>query len=281
MSPGSERLDEWIRAAASRLGEAGVESARLEAQLLAAHVLRVDRTWLLAHPDHEFAALPGESLLQRRLAQEPLAYILGHREFFGREFEVGPAVLIPRPETELLVEWAIEQAPKGGDVLEIGVGSGCVAITIALERPDLNVLATEISPPAAELARRNAERLGAKVQIVHTDLVNGLATGFDLAVSNPPYVRPSDPLPAEVLQEPGLALFGGPDGLDIVRRLAVELKRVLRPGAPFAVEIGEGQMPATQAIFAAQGWTVTEPLNDLAGIARVGTFLAPEPDLVQ
>jgi len=259
------RTDDWLFNAVARLSAEGIESPQLEAQMLAAHVLRVDRTFLRAHPEHEFPDLAGESLLQRREAREPLAYILGWREFFGRRFSVSPAVLIPRQETEHLVDWAIQNSPRNGMLLDIGTGSGCIAISVALERPDLSVWGLDISPSALQVAQANAEDLGAKVNFVEADLT--IDRPFDVIVSNPPYIGPLESLPPELSFEPKGALFAEDDGLAIYRRLS---RVTISP--MIAVEVGHLQPESVTEFFLNEGWQEMARVKDLAGIDRVLSF---------
>lgn len=267
------KLGEWLSLARARLTAAGVEAAALEAQVLAAHALGVERTWVLAHPETPVEGRGLEVLLSRRLAREPLAYILGWREFYGRPFSVRPGVLIPRQETELLVELALELMPDGARVLDIGVGSGAIAITIALERPDGTVVATDISDAALEIARGNAHALHANVSIVKGDLFPPLAElPFDLIVSNPPYVAEGDAIGADVRHEPAEALFAGQDGLDVYRRLAVEGRKHLATGGALLLEVGAGQARQVREVFEAAGWTHKETRSDLGGQERVVWF---------
>ncbi|HVL39369.1 MAG TPA: peptide chain release factor N(5)-glutamine methyltransferase, partial [Fimbriimonadaceae bacterium] len=214
-------MDEWVRTAERRLASAGVESSRLEAQMLAAHVLGVERSWLLAHPEAEVNDLAGEVLLQRRESHEPLAYILGWREFYGRRFRVTPAALIPRQETEMLVDAVCELAPvPGSRVLDLGTGSGCIAISVKLERPDLILTASDVSPGALEVAEWNATELEASVELVLSDGFQALqGRVFDVIVSNPPYVALDEALPRDVVEwEPRQALFAGHTGLEFYKR---------------------------------------------------------------
>ena len=266
------RLDEWLRNATTRLDLAGIDSARLEAQVLAAHVLRVDRSWLLAHPDHDFNDLAGEGLLQRREAREPLAYLTGYREFRGLEFNVDPSVLIPRHETEELVEAALE-AP-GGTVLDLGTGSGILAITLKLERPDWDVTAVDVSPEALATASANARFHGAGVRFVLSDAFGALlGESFDLIVSNPPYIGDDETLPPEVREhEPARALFSGPTGLEFYARLANEAPAHLEDGGLLLLEIGHRQADAVRAIFEGAGWRHETTRRDLSGVERVAGF---------
>jgi release factor glutamine methyltransferase len=257
-------LGEWIPAATERLTQAGVTSSRLEAQLLAAHVLLVDRTYVLTHPEVELNELSAEGLLQRRESQEPLAYILGHREFFGRRFRVTPSVLIPRQETELLIETALELMVPVKRVLDIGTGSGCIATTLKLERPDWDVWAVDISGAALQVARENAETLGAEITFRHSDLFSGLAgERFDLIVSNPPYIGVEEELPVEVRSfEPGTALFADNHGLLIYQQLAAIYIDYLTDRGAIILEIGQTQGPAVANLFNG------EILQDLSGNDR-------------
>lgn len=268
---------EWIADAARRLTEQHVDSPRLDAELLAAGAFGVDRVWTMAHADDpiaESAHTRLSELLRRRLEHEPLAYILGRREFYGRTFRVGTGVLIPRQETELLVEAALDRLPKGASVIDVGTGSGCIAITLKLERPDLRVTACDISPRALEIASSNAESLGAEIELVKSDLLLALGDRkWDGIVSNPPYVETTAELAPEVKDhEPELALFAGVDGLSICRRLASEASSNLADSGFLAVEIGMGQATALDSLFGASGWRIEAALDDLAGITRVLVF---------
>ena len=266
---------EWTYLASRRFEAQGIESPRLEAEMLAAHVLRVDRTWLFAHPEHEFNELAGEVLAQRRELREPLAYILGWREFYGRRFRVTPDTLIPRQETELLVEWALEIPAERG--LDIGTGTGCIAITLQLERPKTAWTATDIEARTVDVARENAASLGAKIDWQQTDLVAALPDqSFDLVVSNPPYVGDHEPLMPEVGQfEPKRALFSGPTGLEIYARLATEVPRVIRPEGVCLLELGQGQAEPVRSLFEAAGWIHLETRLDYCQIERVIGFRWP------
>ena len=260
------QLQQWLLQASNRLSAAGVSAHRLESQVLAAHAMLVDRTWVLTHPDHEVNDLALEGLLQRRENSEPLAYILGYREFFGRRFRVDPNVLIPRQETEVLVETALEFRPDLASVLDIGTGSGCIAITLKLERPNWNVWATDISGPALQVARENAETLGADICFRHSDLLAQLdGEKFDLIVSNPPYIGREEELSREVRDfEPGSALFADDHGLAIYRQLAEHAPAFLRPGGQIILEIGYRQGEKVSAMFPG-----SEVIKDLDGNDRV------------
>lgn len=262
-------IAEWIRHAESRLQAAGIDSPRLEAQVLAAHVLRVDRSWLLAHPEREFNDLAGETLVQRRERHEPLAYITGTREFFGRPFRVTPAVLIPRHETETLIETAI--SGPATTVLDIGTGSGCIAITLKLERPEWDVTAIDVSPAALGVAQENAATLNANVRFALSDgFTELLGEAFDLIVSNPPYIGRTEPLPRDVAEhEPALALFSGETGLEFYERLAREAPDHLNDGGRLMMEVGYQQAQAVRELFERHGWHHIETVPDLTGVDRV------------
>lgn len=251
------------------LESAGISAPRLTAEVLLAHATGHDRAWLFAHADEELNELwwiHYGRYLHQRINGTPTQYITGRQEFYGRDFRVTPDVLIPRPETEHLVEAAL--ARRGGTILEIGSGSGAVAVTLALESK-ARVTATDISRAALRIASKNAARLGASVAFLQTDLAAGLvAESFGLVVSNPPYVPESESLPREVAEhEPRVALFGGPDGLEIYRRLIPEAGRVLTPGGWLVMELGYKSATAVEAMLA--GWIEIEITPDLAGIPRV------------
>jgi len=261
-------VHDWVREAATRLAMAGVDSSRLEAQLLAAKSQGTERTSVLAHP-RAVAPAVAEELLARRLAGEPLAYILGYREFYGRRFGVNPSVLIPRQETEIVVETALKLAQDGARVLDVGTGSGCIAITLKLERPDLEVSGVDISSAALETARANAEHLDADVGISESDLFEGIRGTFDLIVSNPPYIADGAELPREIRDhEPGRALFAGPDGMHVYGRIAESARPPLVAGGFLVLELGDGMPGRVQAVFEVSGWEVVAVHPDLGGMPR-------------
>jgi release factor glutamine methyltransferase len=269
-------------AGASRfLAECGVDNPRLDAELLLADLLAVERSRLYVDLDRALddAERAGfDERIRRRGGREPLQRILGTQEFFSREFEVDASVLIPRPETEALVEAALARA-RGIDapkILDVGTGSGAIAITLALELPKARVSATDVSPGAIEAARANARRLAATVEFRRGDIVAPF-TGerFDLIVSNPPYV-PSGELaglaPEVRDHEPRVALDGGVDGLEAYRVLAGSVGEALEEDGGIVVEIGFGQREGVGALFAAAGYRVLRTDRDLAGIERVLTI---------
>ncbi len=254
------------------LGDAGIIEPRLTAEVLLAHATQHDRVWLTAHSDEELIELwwihYGRYLHQRREGT-PTQYITGKQEFYGREFHVTPDVLIPRPETEHLIEAALAgETACPTSILDVGTGSGAIAITLALET-QAQVTATDISPAALRVAEENASRLGAEVNFQECDLIPE-GSKFDLIVSNPPYVALTESLPREVRDhEPHLALYAGQDGLAIYRRLIPAAARALNPGGRLIVEIGSTQAEAVREMLSA--WTNVRILNDLAGLPRVAT----------
>jgi release factor glutamine methyltransferase len=249
-----------------------------EARLLLARVLDKTAAWLIAHDEallDEDRLLAFASLVARRAGGEPVAYLVGHREFYGREFAVSPAVLIPRPETEMLVDLALAQEFDAGHkarILDLGTGSGCIAITLALEMPAAEVSAVDVSPAALEVARGNAGRLGARLRLLQSHWFDGLAgEEFDLIVGNPPYVAERDPhLDVEDLRhEPRHALASGADGLDAIRQIIAATPRHLRPGGRLWLEHGYDQADAVRGLLAAAGLDDIQQHRDLAGIVRV------------
>ena len=253
------------------LEEASIAVPRITAEVLLAHALRRDRVWLYAHPEQELAEvewLHYGRYLHERLKGKPTQYITQRQEFYGREFRVTPDVLIPRPETEHLVEAALQMPAKR--ILDIGAGSGAIAITLALET-GARVYATEVSPLAAAVAADNARRLGAHIDIVVCDLLSAIAPqSIDLIVSNPPYVplHERDGLQREVRDyEPHTALFGGESGFDVYDRIVADAPRVLRRGGWLVMELGFGTADHVAAIL--KDWCDVRIQPDLAGIPRV------------
>lgn len=254
-----------------------IREARLEARVLLAHALKVDRAWLIGHdrdtPSPEHQKTIGE-LISRRVSGEPVAYILGEREFYGRMFMVTPDVLIPRPETELLVEAALERLPQDrpARILDLGTGSGCIAISLALERPDCEVTAVDLSPTALAVATQNASKLGSRLHFLLSDWFNTLPPlQYDLIVSNPPYIELTDVhlRQGDLPREPTQALVSGIDGLDAIRRIAAESPPHLLPGGALLLEHGWLQSEAVQSLLIRAGYRRTLSCQDLSGIRRI------------
>lgn len=262
-------------AATKRLG--GVE-ARIDAELLLAHVLNVSRAWLYAWPEHAPDARQSEVFEQHvtaRAGGEPVAYLTGHREFWSLDLEVTPAVLIPRPETELLVELALERIPRdrAARVADLGTGSGAIALAIARERPQASVLATDASDAALDVARRNAARLGFdNATFAQGDWCAALAGGrFDLIASNPPYIASDDAHleTGDLRREPRMALVSGPDGLDAIRRIVAEATMHLATDGWLLLEHGWEQAARIRALFESHEYVGVSSIRDAAGHERV------------
>lgn len=274
---------ELIRRTAEQFSDAGVPDPVNDAALLLSALtglsplsLRLDEDTVL---DYRVVDTY-HSYVEQRLARIPLQYILGEAPFFRRLFRVDPRVLIPRPETELLCEWALEilrnhPLPR---ILDLCCGSGCIGITLKAEKPDAFVTCSDLSPDALSLASENADRLGIDVAFCRTDLLDGFATsGFDLIISNPPYIPSSvcDTLQPEVLQEPRLALDGGPDGLSLYRRIIPDAFRTLVPGGILMMELGEGEDAGVENLLLDHSFVNVEVREDLSGIRRM--ILAEKP----
>jgi release factor glutamine methyltransferase len=255
-------IGEVIASATARLRDSGSETARLDAEVLLAHALGADRSALVIDPDREVAGPAArwfqDAVRRRAFDREPVAYIVGRKGFRHIELDVDPRVLVPRPETELLVEVGLT-LPHGACVHDACTGSGAVALALKHERPDLIVSGSDASAGAVEVARANAAHLNLDVAFVEADLVDA-AGGADAVLVNPPYVEDGAQLPPELAHEPRQALFAGPDGLDVIRRLAAEREAPL-----LAVEVGAGQAGAAAALLGG----AIEILRDLAGIERV------------
>ncbi len=255
------------------LARAGVAEPRLTAECLLGFTLRADRAHLFAHPERlldEAELSRVRALIERRAGGEPLQHLTGVREFYGRDFKVSPDVLIPRPETELLVEAVLERLRGDERLTDVGTGSGAIAVTLALEAPRSQVLACDVSAKALEVAAGNARDLDATVKLWRGDLLSAVAAGsLDVVVSNPPYVAERDrpTLSREVRREPSLALFAGEDGLACYRRLIPQARLALRPGGLLALELGYDGLPGVTALLA--DWDNVETRTDLAGINRV------------
>jgi release factor glutamine methyltransferase len=264
------RARDALDSAVVALSAAGVDSPRLDAELLLAHALATDRTRLVLDRDRPVEGpavrVFQDAVRRRAFGREPVAYITGVRGFRHLDLHVDPRVLIPRPETEDLVEVALALPPRAR-VVEVGTGSGAVALALKDERPDLEVVATDLSEDALAVARANAARLRLDVCFVRADLLDGVPDA-DAVVSNPPYVADGVPLAPEIARhEPAGALFAGPDGLAVVRRLVGQAGG--SPAWLLALEVGLGQAAAVAALARAAGFAEFEARRDLAGIERV------------
>jgi release factor glutamine methyltransferase len=292
-----------LKTGIAKLREASVPSFTLSAELLLLHVATRDRTWLYSHPEEN---LPQEitdrffALIARRAEGEPTQYLTGKQEFWGLEFEVTPDVLIPRPETEHVIEVALDRLAlrelragrpqktigEGLRIADIGTGSGCIAIALAKELPKAEFVATDISRAALEVAGRNAVRhgVGGRIRFVQGDLLERsgeewMTSGesavpllFDLVASNPPYIgRREEPTLAREVRdhEPEIALFGGEEGYELYGELIAQAASNLKPGGLLVLELGHDSLPAVQPLLDAASWTRVGITNDLAGIPRV------------
>ncbi len=249
---------------------------RRDAELILAHVLRCDQAALLTHPERMLSPAETnqfENLLLRRLASEPVQYLTGAQEFFGLLFEVSPDVLIPRPETEHLVEAVLERFDRDANprIVDVGTGSGAIAVAIAHALPRSHVTAVDFYPAALEIAHRNAERHGVtdRITLLQSDLLAALgAEQFDVVVSNPPYIADGELLEPQVANyEPQSALYAGPTGLEIYQRLIPQARTALKPRGWLIMEIGYGQQPALQTLLG--DWREVTFVPDLQGIQRV------------
>lgn len=243
-----------------------------DVDLLLSDLLGKSLAYLYAHGELEIDSTQLDARLARRYAGEPLQYIRGHTEFYSRDFLVDRRALIPRPETELLVESAIECAPAHGHVVDIGTGSGCIAISIERERSDLHVLSVDTSVEALALAATNRARLESRVMLAASNVLESVRGTFDIIVSNPPYVplREYEQLAVEVrIHEPRMALTPGPRGTEIIERILDEAHARLEPRGLVILEVGYGQEEAIRTLAAAKRYDVEEFLPDLAGIPRV------------
>jgi release factor glutamine methyltransferase len=274
------------------LNAAGVEQELLTAGLLLRHVMGVDRTYLLTRLEEQIAEVAYHAylaLVERRAAGEPLQYLTGHQEFYGLDFVVTPAVLIPRPETEFLIEQVTRLVRESKEdsplIVDVGTGSGCIAVTLAVQLPAARLIATDASRAALEVARTNSERhcVRERIEFIDGDLleplsVRGLEGAVDLLASNPPYVEDEsrELLQREVLEwEPPGALFGGPGGVEFYRRLLADGLKYLKPGGYLVIEIGFGQLDSITDMAIRSSWELVDAIADLQGIPRTLTFRKP------
>lgn len=269
------RVHELLREAAARLERAGDMDAQADARWLMCGCLGCTAAQLrFSAPPDEAGRARFWAMVERRAAGEPLQYILGDQPFCGRSFKTDARALIPRPETEELCLKALEliRGAARPDVLDVGAGTGVLAITIALERPDARVMGVDISPEALELAGENARAMGARVELRLGDMYAPASErAFDLIVSNPPYLSADDMmrLQREVRREPALALFGGEDGLDAYRALARGARERLKPGGHIALEVGAGQAESVRALLSADGLEEIHICRDINGVERI------------
>src|SRR5229473_491906 len=275
----------------AQLREAHVPSFTLAAELLLLHVLCRDRTWLYAHPEEQILDVDAQrffALVARRAAGEPTQHLTGKQEFWGLEFEVTPDALIPRPETEHVIEVALDRlavrelragrkltlSGEGLQIADIGTGSGCIAIALAKELPAAAIYATDISRPALAVAQRNAKRqnVADRVRFSKGNLLDALAPLLDLIASNPPYIgrREAASLMREVRDhEPEIALFGGEEGYEFYADLITQSAAHLKPTGLLVLELGHSSLPAVQPLLDSPAWTNVAVTNDLSGIPRV------------
>jgi len=263
------QIQQALNAACSALG-----LERLDAQLLLLHALgrpQNDRAWLVAH-DNDTLASDAEmryiNLTRRRAAGTPLAYLTGRREFYGLTLQVDARVLDPRPDTETLVDWALEHLGAQGSVVDLGTGSGAIALALKSQRPGARVEAVDTSTEALAVAQANAQRLALDVAFHAANWLEGLQGTFDLIVSNPPYITEDDPHLEKLGHEPLLALTSGPDGLDAIRTIVAQAPAHLQPGGWLLLEHGWQQAEAVRALLTQAGFAQVQSRRDLAGIER-------------
>lgn len=272
-------IRETLRSATERLELHHVSNARLTAEVLLSHSLSTSREYLYAHDDRRLTDAEAQTLeefIYDRIGGVPLQYIVGRQEFYGRYFQVNPAVLIPRPETEYIVEAVLEARGTGEpfhlapSILDVGTGSGCIAVTLALEIPDATVFAADISEAALHVAKENAASLGASVGFLCMDMLDAVNGRFDFIVSNPPYVRQSEMpwLQREVREhEPHVALFAPDEELEDYRRLVQGAEDMLNADGYLIMEVGLGMADGVEALFGT-GWSKLPTRKDLQGIPR-------------
>jgi release factor glutamine methyltransferase len=266
-------IGRWLTDAARELAKADVQSSRLDSELILAHVLGQSRAWLKAHGDAQLTSAQSaaaDSLITRRTDREPLVHLTGTREFYGLDMAITPDVLTPRVETEQMVEWAVSYAPQDSRLIDIGTGSGAIAIAIAKHRPDLKVTATDLSGKELTVARTNVATHDVPVELVESDLWQRVTGRFSTVVTNLPYLQDDADLMPEVKREPAVALFGGPDGLDLYRRFLAGLPEHLEPGGYLFTECDPWQHEALIAEAARYG---LEPIEQ--GYFILGFRLQP------
>lgn len=272
-----ETVDQLLLRGAKTLAQAA-ERPRLEAELLLASILRKERTWLHAHGNDPVEPENYDTLLEQRAAHHPLEYLTGTASFYGRPFSVEPGVLIPRPETELLVEKVLELAAPypAPSIAEIGVGSGAVAVTLALELPEAAITATDICPVPQKVAAQNARRFGVadRVTILESSLLDRAEGTFDIIVSNPPYIADDCPLPENVMNEPKEALFGGKRGDELLREIA--RTAIARKAEWLACEMGYDQKEPMETYLTELGYSRIAFYRDYAGLDRGFTARVPQ-----
>jgi len=290
-SPETIDVRNALKRGIAELRDANVPSYTLAAELLLLHVLGRDRTWLYAHPEEVVPGLDGHrfvSLILRRASGEPTQYLTGKQEFWGLEFEVNPDVLIPRPETEHVIEVALDRLAvreiragrkqtltgEGLRIIDVGTGSGCIAVALAKELPGAQITATDISEAALAIAKRNAERHSVRNRIafLKRNLLEGFDGMYDAVVSNPPYIgrKERETLMREVREhEPELALYGGEEGYELYADLIAQAARSVTQGGLIVLELGHNSLQAVQPLLELPHWTRAGVTNDLAGIPRV------------
>ncbi len=262
------RIDAWLQKATKTLRETGVGSPLLEAQVLAAKAMGQSRMWVLIHPEAEITA-DADQLLDRRANWEPLAYIVGSREFYGLELEINHHVLVPRQDTESVVDEALRVlgGNKSPAILDLCTGSGCIALALKHSLPEASVTASDLSEEALEVARRNGESLGLDVEWIHSDLFQKLPNKkFDLIVTNPPYIARGEVIGKDVAAfEPEIALYAEDTGAEIMQRIAVDAGHHVNPGGFLVVECGLIQTQRFLNLFQASGWKLIEKIGDDGG----------------
>ncbi|MFT5121756.1 MAG: release factor glutamine methyltransferase [Verrucomicrobiales bacterium] len=274
-------LRTWLNTATGQLEEAGVREARLKAEWLLADHLDIGRLHLHERRDEELDPTPLAPLLARLCQHEPLQYVIGSTDFMGLSFTSDARALIPRPETELLVEWVMELAPPGGRILDVGTGTGCIAIALARLRPDLDITAVDRSAAALALARENAHALKVNIRLLESDLLAAVVgESFDLIVSNPPYIARDEMLELEPQIrsfEPETALLGGENGAELMARLVPQAFTALRASGRLVLEIGENQTKDVSELLADAGFGEIAVRPDLAGKPRMAHGLKTWP----